>query len=255
MVNSQIQELEDRAKGLESELQRRQQLLVKLEEDLAAAAAAAAGVAAPPGRAAAALAPSKSASHGLLSPLAADPGAAAPPAEGEALGAILGGAVAETAGSGALEGGAAAEQQNGGSGGGGGGGGGADGGGGLLEIVVSQRDRFRQRMLQLEEEKGEGCGGRVQGRGETGHALLPWSLCKHGSLRKHAFSDGCPSTSLGRGQALSHRKRLAVNTVCTHALPARPLHRCCTFLAPLQASWVRSCARRSSNCRRRAMTT
>lgn len=27
--------------------------------------------------------------------------------------------------------------------------------GGLLEIVVSQRDRFRQRAMQLEEEKGE----------------------------------------------------------------------------------------------------
>ena len=29
------------------------------------------------------------------------------------------------------------------------------GAGGLLEIVVSQRDRFRQRAVQLEEEKGE----------------------------------------------------------------------------------------------------
>ncbi len=32
------------------------------------------------------------------------------------------------------------------------------GGGGLLEIVVSQRDRFRQRMAQLEEEKGAAGG-------------------------------------------------------------------------------------------------
>ncbi len=42
-----------------------------------------------------------------------------------------------------------------GSGGGKGGGGGGPGGGGLLEIVVSQRDRFRQRATQLEEEKGQ----------------------------------------------------------------------------------------------------
>lgn len=32
------------------------------------------------------------------------------------------------------------------------------GAGGLLEIVVSQRDRFRQRAVQLEEEKGERGG-------------------------------------------------------------------------------------------------
>ena len=49
--------------------------------------------------------------------------------------------------------------------GGGEGGGGAAGG--LLEIVVSQRDRFRQRAMQLEEEKGAramigGSGGRCR---------------------------------------------------------------------------------------------
>jgi hypothetical protein len=165
--DSQIEDLDGRVKELESDLQRRAQLVAQLEEHLAAASAATGGAA---GRSAAAdgggpVAGAVGGSGGSLSLAVAAAGGSPSSRMGSmllpqlsgSLGVIHSGDLAALSASPSaaalVEGPAAAAT------------GGADGGGGgsLLDIVVSQRDRFRQRMVQLEEEKSE-FGGRGQPR-------------------------------------------------------------------------------------------
>ncbi|GLC42313.1 hypothetical protein PLESTB_000660600 [Pleodorina starrii] len=151
--DKQIQELEVRIQDLESDLQRRAQLVAQLEEHLAAAAGAAAASAAGGGGAAAATGKPDGAAVGVV-PLAADADSdsttALLPQLSGSLGIISSGDLSAVAAAlaGGDAGGAAAGQAGGVVDGGG-------GGGSLLDIVVSQRDRFRQRMVQLEEEKSQ----------------------------------------------------------------------------------------------------
>ncbi|KAG2488575.1 hypothetical protein HYH03_012894 [Edaphochlamys debaryana] len=144
--DKQIADLEVKIQNLGQDLARRADLVAKLEEHLAAAASAAAG-------------------GGGITTRPSDSGAA--PGGGSTSGITPGvGSAARLDSllpqlSGTLgilpevEPPAAAGGGDAGTGGAGGGGGAGGDGGSLLDIVVSQRDRFRQRMVQLEEEKGQ----------------------------------------------------------------------------------------------------
>ncbi|GIL86016.1 hypothetical protein Vretifemale_14276, partial [Volvox reticuliferus] len=151
--DKQIQDLEGQLKELESDLQRRAKLVAQLEEHLAAAAGAAASAA---GGGAATVAATTAATI----PLAAAGGAESRldtvllPQLSGSLGILPSGdleaAPSTTSLTAATSGDAAVAASHGF-----GAAAAAAGGGSLLEIVVSQRDRFRQRMVQLEEEKSQ----------------------------------------------------------------------------------------------------
>ncbi|PNW84168.1 hypothetical protein CHLRE_04g223900v5 [Chlamydomonas reinhardtii] len=170
--DKQIGELGSKIRALESDLAHRAQLVAQLEEHLATAAAThatggGAGGGGGGGRGAAAAAGggftgSSSGSQPSQSQLLGGAAAGMSPSGSAALllpelsGSLgvlpsmelpAGGSAA--AAGGAAGAGAGADAAGAGAGGGGGG----DGGGGLLDILASQRDRFRQRMVQLEEEK------------------------------------------------------------------------------------------------------
>ncbi|GFR41759.1 hypothetical protein Agub_g2515 [Astrephomene gubernaculifera] len=184
--DTQIHDLEAQIRFLESDLQRRAQLVAQLEEHLAAAAGAAAHNAATAAATTSALPPppSSSASTGalaariatasavdsaattatttttstpvLLPQLSGSLGVALPVESLEQASTAQSTAIAPAAASAAAGGDSEATAAAGGhAGGGGGGSGGAADGGSLLDILVSQRDRFRQRMVQLEEEKNQ----------------------------------------------------------------------------------------------------
>ncbi|KXZ50466.1 hypothetical protein GPECTOR_16g640 [Gonium pectorale] len=143
----QTQDLEGKIQSLESDLRHRSQLVAQLEEHLAAAARAAASTNAAGDGGAAATSASTGRSEPSPAPVSPHPGRADSllPQLSGSLGVLP---TVEPASPSQGMGGTAAA------------GAGADGagaavGGSLLDIVVSQRDRFRQRMVQLEDEKSQ----------------------------------------------------------------------------------------------------
>ena len=130
--DQQLHDAEAHLRKAQADLQHRLHLIAKLEEDLSSVRS---------GGPAAAMAGSTAGSSGALSGLVA----------GVAEGASLGGTLGPGEGAAAADGGSAAA-----------------GASSLLDIVVSQRDRFRQRMVQLEEEKGGPWGRRGWAAGKHG---------------------------------------------------------------------------------------